>query len=180
MSGLIISNYFVGIFSEEMKAFYTIIKLVWEFFLVLLVYIGGGALLLFLIAGIGVFFGSDIWMRRYKITDNDYISRITGVPFPEFSSIYYYEGRTSFNGDYTDDRDIMFDEMPSDEFYHILDSLSSSENTYWSKDGEEYGFGRMWGNGYPAPPGESEDDDRFLYIQLSKKDRFATIRYGRW
>ena len=104
-----------------MKAFYTIIKLVWEFFLVLFVGFVGGALLLFLIASIGVFFGSDIWMRRYKITDNDYISRITGVPFPEFSSIYYYEGRTSFNGDYTDDRDIMFDEMPSDEFYHILD-----------------------------------------------------------
>lgn len=163
-----------------MKIFYTIIRLVWEFILVILVMFGGGALLLFLIAGILCFFGSDVWMRRYKITDNDYISRITGVPFPEFSSISYDEGQVSFNGDYTDHRDIMFDEMPSEEFYHILDSLSSSENTHWSKEGEEYGFGRIWGNGYPAPPGESEDEDRFLYIQVSKGDRFATIRYGRW
>lgn len=118
--------------------------------------------------------------RYFMYSNSKDISRITEMNFPEFSTKHYYPENPSFTGDFSNYRVIKFDDIPSDAFYHGLDSLCHLPDSYWSKKGNTYQYDRIWGNGYPAPSGENENADRFLSIELKKGERIATIRYGAW
>ena len=118
--------------------------------------------------------------RYFMYSNNEDVSRITEVAFPEFSTRRYYPDNPSFNGDFSNLREIKFDAIPSDKFYHELDSVCNLPNSYWSKKDNIYRYDRIWENGFPGPSGESEDDDGYLTIELKKGERRATISYGTW
>lgn len=118
--------------------------------------------------------------RYFMYSDSEDISRITEVNFPEFSTKHYYPDNPSFTGDFSNFRVIEFDNVPSDVFYHELDSLCNLPDSYWKKKGNAYQYDRTWGNGFPVPSGESENDDGFLSIELKKGEQVATIMYGAW
>ena len=118
--------------------------------------------------------------RKYYFTDEDRIERITGVRFPDMNIVEYNKGRTSFTGDYTDVLLVEFEEIPSEKVYQTLDSLIYMDKASWRKKGDSYEFSMMWGNGMPAPKGESDDEDRMFCISFGKGSRRAIIQSGMW
>lgn len=118
--------------------------------------------------------------NQYRFRDHHTIGRITGTSFPSFIVREYEEGTRSFTGDYKDILLIEFEEIPSDAFYKSLDSLINDPHSGWSVSDNQYSYSAIWGNGYPAPTGESDKDDIFLDIILTKGNKQAKIRYGAW
>lgn len=117
--------------------------------------------------------------RRYLRIKEDRIERITEIKdFPSFKVMEYTEGKRGFNGDYTDRFICEFDEIPSPEFYEELDSLCN-HNLWDYRDGE-YSFSTMWGNGIPAPKGESEEFDGIFGLYIKKNSREFTVTLGSW
>ena len=78
--------------------------------------------------------------RYFMYSDSEDISRITEVNFPEFSTKHYYPDNPSFTGDFSNFRVIEFDNVPSDVFYHELDSLCNLPDSYWKKKGNAYQY----------------------------------------
>lgn len=114
--------------------------------------------------------------RRHKFDDAKTLSRIAEVKFPKFKVVEYEKGRTSFNGDYRDELVLEFKKMPSEEFYTALE-----ESANWNiKDDSIYYYSRVWGNGFPAPPGEDDDEDMSLNIQIKRGARRFYVSYGAW
>ena len=133
---------------------------------------------------------SETRTTKTVILKEERVERITRTGFPAFS---YYE-TTGYNsggflGDFTYVAKYKFDKVPTDDFYNTLDSLCNVEGSNWSKSNnqsvstasaEEYYFNLTWGNGYPAPEGESEEDDRCITIKIPKGEREFKITYGAW
>lgn len=117
---------------------------------------------------------------HHRFRDNHTIGRITETSFPAFTVREYKEGKKSFTRDYINILFIEFKEIPSDIFYKSLDSLINEPNSGWSVSNNQYSYSIVWGNGYPAPIGESDKDDIFLDIILTKGNKQAKIRYGAW
>ena len=137
-------------------------------------------LYLYLIAAI---YGYDAYInyqRKYYFTDEDRLERITGVRFPDMDVVVSRKGNTAFMGDYNDEVVVEFEDSLSDAFYLSLDSIIKTERTSWVKNGSTYIFNQTWGNGMPAPKGESEDEDRTFSISFAKGSKRATIYSGMW
>lgn len=118
--------------------------------------------------------------RKHRFDNKEVLERITGVTYPDFKVIEYTKGRTSFLGDYNDQLLIEFKELPSTAFYQDLDSLITTGNSGWFIFDNAYSYGQTWGNGFPAPNGEDDEEDMTFSIRLDKGSRQATINYGAW
>lgn len=108
------------------------------------------------------------------------IERITGVKVPKFAIIERHEGERHFTGDYLDTLIIEFESIPSDELFEEIDSMIESNSTKWEKKGRVYSYSTFWGNGYPAPKGESEAADGIFKITLTKGSKYGEIEDGAW
>lgn len=119
--------------------------------------------------------------RKYEFADKERLERITGVAYPDFRIVSYLHGGFSFNGDYSDKVGIEFEEAPSADFYRCLDSLATVKGSHWSKQKDgTYSFRYIWGNGFPAPRGESDKEDRHIHVGIKKGAKQAEIHYGAW
>ena len=118
--------------------------------------------------------------RKHRFDDKEILERITGVTYPDFKVIEYTKGRTSFLGDYNDQLLIEFKELPSVAFYQYLDSLIVTGNSDWFIFDNVYSYSKIWGNGFPAPNGEDDEEDMMFSIRFGKGSRQATIGYGAW
>ena len=108
------------------------------------------------------------------------IERITGVKVPEFRIIERHEGKRHFTGDYLDTLIIEFESIPSDELFEEIDRMIVSNDTKWEKSDSVYSYSTFWGNGIPAPEGESEADDAIFKITLTKGSKYGEIEDGAW
>ena len=108
------------------------------------------------------------------------IERITGAKVPKFTIIERHEGERHFTGDYLDTIRIEFESIPSDELFEKIDSMISSNSTKWEKKDSSYSYSTFWGNGYPAPEGESEAADGIFMITLIKGSKYGEIVDGAW
>lgn len=118
------------------------------------------------------------YRREHRFADKEVLERITGVTYPDFKVVKYTEGQMSVLRDYHDELTIEFKEMPSSTFYQSLDSLVAAD--VWSLYDNVYSFSAIWGNGIPAPQGESEEEDMMFNIHIEKGSKQAVISYGAW
>ena len=135
-----------------------------------------GYIILFLLA----LQGFDDYQRKYKFANNEAIERITGVAFPEVDIIDYKKDNRGFLGDYNDKLTLEMEDELSDSTYHYLDSIINAGNTEWSKRDDEYSYSIMWGNGLPAPEGESEEDDGMFSMSFKKGSKIINLSHGSW
>ena len=122
----------------------------------------------------------DDYQRKYKFANNETIERITGVAFPELDIIDYKKDNRGFLGDYKDKLTLEMGNELSESTYHYLDSIISVGNTQWFKHGDEYSYSIMWGNGLPAPKGESEEDDGMFSLSFKKGSKIINLSHGYW
>ena len=108
------------------------------------------------------------------------IERITGVRVPQYDIIEYHEGNRYFNGDFEDRFTFEFKTMPSEEMFDEIDKMIAIGNTGWKKDGNKYSFSVTWGNGFPAPKGEREEDDGMFSITITRGETDGIIIFGAW
>ena len=120
------------------------------------------------------------YQRKYYFADNEMIERITGVAFPEVDIIDYQKGKSGFLGDYSDKLILEMEADLGESTYHYLDSIINSGNTEWSKRDDEYSYSIMWGNGLPAPKGESEEYDGMFSLSFTKGSRIINLSSGSW
>ena len=120
----------------------------------------------------------EIW-RRHRFDDAKTLTRITEVKFPKFKVVEYDRGSTSFHGDYEDGLVLEFKDMPTEEFYASIEAMVDSENWYVVGD-SLYRYSRMWGNGIPAPPGEDDEEDMSLSIEIKRGEKQFHVSYGAW
>ena len=137
-------------------------------------------LILIAFIGFGLFLGYDSYYRTHHYTDIDVIENITGIRLPEFKIVDSDKGNSSFTGDYTDVFEICFKEDISLSTFTRLDSIVKLDGSKWSKREDEYSYSIMWGNGLPAPKGESAEDDGTFSLQIQKGSKNATIEHGTW
>ena len=138
-----------------------------------LVIVFGSLMLLFLVSYVYVEWIWEEWPPAR-------IERITGVRVPKFDIIERHEGKRYFTGDYLDKLIIEFESIPSDELFEEIDSLIGSKNTKWEKNDSAYSFSTFWGNGFPAPEGESEAADGIFKITIIKGSKYGEIEDGAW
>lgn len=129
---------------------------------------------------ISVFCGYSCYDRKYGYTDNRTIERITGVDFPDLKIIDYERGNVSFNGDYMDEFIIEMESELDESVYNTIDSLILLGNKHWSSSGDRYSFHILWGNGYPAPEGENDNDDKSFSLSVVKGGRTLNLKVGTW
>ena len=122
-------------------------------------------------------YNMDYYPRHHFVRPR-VIENITGVRLPKYKVIEYNKGRRSFQGDYSDEFVLEFKEMPTDEFYQLLNEQYEHNTNY--EGIVEYTFDCMWGNGLPAPKGESENDDYTFYIEIPKDSKTFYIEAGAW
>ena len=120
------------------------------------------------------------YQRKYKFANNEAIERITGVAFPELDIVEYKKDNRGFLGDYNDKLILEMEDELSESTYHYLDSIISNGDTGWSKRDDEYSYSIMWGNGLPAPKGESEEDDGMFSLSLKKGSKIINLSHGSW
>ena len=76
---------------------------------------------------------------------------------------------------------IEFEEIPTSECYHALDSLSALKDSPWFKNGEKYSFSYMWGGGGPlSPDGVSDEGTISFSMELEKGKKQAVMSFGEW
>ena len=122
----------------------------------------------------------DDYRRKYRYANNEAIERITGVAFPELDIIEYKKNNRGFLGDYKDRLTLEMEDDLSESTYHYLDSIINAGNTQWFKHGDEYSYSIMWGNGLPAPKGESEEDDGMFSLSFKKGSKIINLSHGSW
>ena len=120
------------------------------------------------------------YQRKYRFANNETIERITGVAFPELDIIDYKKDNRGFLGDYKDKLTLEMEDELSESTYHYLDSIINAGNTGWSKRDDEYSYSVMWGNGLPAPKGESEEDDGMFSLSFKKGSKIINLSHGSW
>ena len=119
---------------------------------------------------------ADDMQRRFQFMDHEEIAEITKSPFPSYMILYHHSESGSFLGDHTDKKSFMFFRLPSDSFYHAIDSLTLIKESGWSKDSNnKYTYQMVW-DAKDSPNG----DDLFLTIEIEKGSRFGHMRFGAW
>ncbi|WP_301705546.1 hypothetical protein [uncultured Parabacteroides sp.] len=130
-------------------------------------------LLLFIIFCGGIYING--YRYEYRFINNRVISRTTGVSFPSYSVKRYFKSRRSFQGDYRDDITIKFKELPSIEFYQLLDKLSCDPESDWEYSENMYCYRKEWR--------DKNDDDfggskSYFYIFIKRGEKCAKIIHG--
>ena len=137
-------------------------------------------LIVYAVAVIFILQGYNDYKRKHYFASNEVIERITGVSFPKLSIIDYEKGEAGFLGDYNDMLTLEMKYDLSESTYHYLDSVISAGNTNWSKHNDVYRYSIMWGNGFPAPEGENEEDDMTFSLSFKARSKKVTLNYGAW
>ena len=127
---------------------------------------------------VGVYWYNMDYYPRHHFVRPSVIENITGVRLPKYQVIEYDKERRSFQGDYSDELVLKFTETPSDDFYQLLNNLFDHRKN--SEGITEYTFDCIWGNGLPAPKGESEYDDYTFHIEIPKDSKTFYIEVGAW
>ena len=141
-------------------------------------------LLLVLILAVYAYFE---W-KEYYASSSLRVERITGVKVPAYKIVEYNKGRRGFNGDYNDSYVIEFESMPSDDLFDEIDKKIAEDRMKqedyrcigWTKNDNVYSFSAMWGNGIPAPEGESEGDDGTFSISITRGSKIGEMHSGAW
>ena len=118
--------------------------------------------------------------RKHHFADEQVIGCITGVTFPELHIIDYQKGKTSFLGDYSDKLVMQMGEALNPETYHYLDSIIKAGHPHWSFRDNQYSYSRIWGNGFPAPEGQNDEEDVMFSLSFQKGSDTLTLNYGAW
>jgi hypothetical protein len=140
-----------------------------------------GCLGIFIASMVILFVGSYIYYKWiWEEWPVERIERITGAKVPKFTIIERHEGERHFTGDHLDTIRIEFESIPSDELFEKIDSMIASNSTKWEKKDSSYSYSTFWGNGCPAPEGESEAADGIFMITLIKGSKFGEIVDGTW
>ena len=147
---------------------------------ILLLLISPLMLIVYLILFLLALQGYDDYRRKYRFADNEVIERITGVAFPELDIVEYKKDNRGFLGNYKDRLTLEMEDELSELTYHYLDSIISAGNTKWSKYDDEYSYNIIWGNGLPAPKGESEEDDGMFSLSFKKRSKIINLSHGSW
>ena len=147
---------------------------------ILLLLISPLMLIVYFIIFLLVLQGYDDHRRKYRFANNETIERITGVAFPELDIIDYKKANRGFLGDYKDKLILEMKDELSESTYHYLDSIINAGNTQWFKHDDEYSYSIMWGNGLPAPQGESEEDDGMFSLSFKKGSKIINLSHGSW
>ncbi|MBO4430496.1 MAG: hypothetical protein J5790_04050 [Bacteroidaceae bacterium] len=110
----------------------------------------------------------------------DRIERITKVRVPEYKVTKFVYGPSGI--DFSDTIHIEFESVPSDELFEKIDELmAANENSGWyTQDSTHYSFSTFWGNGFPAPEGEKEEDDGIFELEIAKGEKAGVITFGCW
>lgn len=108
------------------------------------------------------------------------IERITGVRVPDYELVGYSNGCHAIPNDFNKRFYIEFKTMPSDEMFDEIDQKIATGKTGWKRDGNKYSFSITWGNGFPAPKGEKEEDDRMFSITITRGEKEGKITSGAW
>lgn len=137
----------------------------------------GGLFASMLLCVVGVYVYSEWFWQMWSPSR---IERITGVRVPQYEIIEYNEGKRHFTGDFEDRFTFEFKTMPSDEMFDEIDKMIATGNTDWKRDGNKYSFSVMWGNGFPAPKGEREEDDGMFSITIKRGETDGIITFGAW
>ena len=65
--------------------------------------------------------------------------------------------------------------------------MTKEEVNLWYKEhtgkyfhDDEYSYSIMWGNGLPAPKGESEEDDGMFSLSFKKGSKIINLSHGSW
>ena len=130
--------------------------------------------------GLVLYLWHDEYYRTHHFTDNDVITTMTGIRLPDFKIVDYTKGRVAINGDFEDKVKIHFKEdIPLSTFVY-LDSISKLDGSNWRKREDEYSYNIIWGNGFPAPPGEYDEHDGFFTLMIKKGSKDGIIEHGMW
>ena len=130
---------------------------------------------LYLVITIVLVFFADDMRRRCQFTNPYEIAEITKSSFPSYIVLCHHSGSRGFTVDHEDEKYFMFLWLPTEAFYHTVDSLTHIKHSGWSKDGNEYSYRTVW-NEKNSPTG----DDLFLSIHIEKGSRFGHMRFGSW
>ena len=118
--------------------------------------------------------------EKHYFQNLDRIERITDVRVPEFKVVDYWEGSRGFTGDFDSSFTFEFKSIPSDELFDEIDKKIEDGHTGWRKEGNKYSFSQTWENGMKAPKGESDNEDRFFSITITRGEKQGTVRHGMW
>ena len=108
------------------------------------------------------------------------IERITGIRVPKYKKVEYHKGEMSFTRDFEDSFVLQFKSTPSDNIFDEIDNKIAAGDTGWKRDGKRYFFTIFWGNGFPTPKGEREEDDGMFSITITRGEKDGIITYGTW
>ena len=133
------------------------------------------AFLVILVAGLYIY--AEWFWQEWSPTR---IERITGVRVPQYKIIETHEGERSFTGDYSDWFILEFKKMPSEQLFDDIEKMIETGNTGWAKKGNTYIFNRIWGNGFPAPDGENDNEDRTFSFIITRGETRGEIKSGTW
>ena len=111
-------------------------------------------------------------------TDNDVVSEITGAPIPEFDLVEYNEGYITFGHSKLDELIVEFNEMPNEELFVMLDSLTVTDSGWKRSRDDTYSFTVLGGDWRNVPKGV--DDYLTFSIYITKGDKRAVIIKGVW
>ena len=135
---------------------------------------------LFLIVLIRIDNATDFISRKRRFDDAETLTRITETNFPKFKVVEFYEDWIlGPNLKHDNELTLEFKKLPTENFYIVIDSLARDTASGWSaKDDSTYYYSRTWGNGLPAPLGESDEEDMFLEIEIKRGEKRFYVYYG--
>lgn len=135
---------------------------------------------LLLIALIRIDNATDFISRKRRFDDAETLTRITETNFPKFKVVEFYEDWIlGPNLKHDNELTLEFKKLPTENFYIVIDSLARDTASGWSaKDDSTYYYSRTWGNGLPAPLGESDEEDMFLEIEIKRGEKRFYVYYG--
>ena len=135
---------------------------------------------LLLIALIRIDNATDFISRKRRFDDAETLTRITETNFPKFKVVEFYEDWIlGPNLKHDNELTLEFKKLPTENFYIVIDSLARDTASGWSaKDDSTYYYSRTWGNGLPAPLGESDEEDMFLEIEIKRGEKRFHVYYG--
>ena len=118
----------------------------------------------------------DDMQRRFQFMDHEEIAEITKSPFPSYIVLYHHSESGGFLRDDVNKKSFMFFRLPSDSFFHVIDSLTFIEDSGWGKDANnKYMYDKVWEDSN-SPNGS----DLFLSIEIEKGSRFGNMSFGSW
>ena len=123
---------------------------------------------------------TDIISRKRRFDDAETLTRITETNFPKFKVVEFYEDWIlGPNLKHDNELTLEFKKLPTEDFYAVIDSIAKYADSGWSvKDDSTYYYSRTWGNGLPAPLGESDEEDMFLEIEIKRGEKRFYVNYG--